>query len=188
MADKKMTSLLTKERDPFIRLAGCNEILQSMIKTLYKFNLLRGRSLASKQQRFVGDRLLVGEAVLLLAALQLGLRLLPLRIVCKLIATASASEALCVDQDLQVVFRVARAVHAAHACIPSATCLPQALAAHMLLERNGVRSQLRIGVAKGSGGQLHAHAWVEHWGQIVTGYLPDLDLFVELPALELFRR
>ena len=41
-----------------------------------------------------------------------------------------------------------------------ALCLPQALAAHAMLRRRGLASQLHLGVAR-ENGFLTAHAWVE---------------------------
>src|SRR5688500_12244795 len=43
------------------------------------------------------------------------------------------------------------------------TCLPRALALHTLLRRNGIQTDLRIGVRR-EAGSLQAHAWVEHAG------------------------
>ena len=42
----------------------------------------------------------------------------------------------------------------------NALCLPQALAAHAMLRRRGLASQLCLGVAR-ENGLLTAHAWVE---------------------------
>ena len=64
---------------------------------------------------------------------------------------------------------VAWAVSAGSRYTPSTSCLVQALAAQMLLNRRGYLSQLRIGVAKGDAGQFQAHAWVESDGRIIIG-------------------
>ncbi|MCU0527693.1 MAG: lasso peptide biosynthesis B2 protein [Elainella sp. Prado103] len=63
-------------------------------------------------------------------------------------------------------------------------CLARALFTQSLLVQQGYPAQLRIGVAKSSIGQLEAHAWVEHQGEIVIGALPQLASFTPLPALE----
>ena len=78
---------------------------------------------------------------------------------------------------------VAAAVRRARRFVPAATCLPQALATHYMLARRGVRSELRIGVAKDERGALQAHAWVEVHGNVVVGALPDLNRFERLPPL-----
>src|SRR5262245_22144954 len=65
------------------------------------------------------------------------------------------------------------AMYHAQRIIPSATCLPQAIAAEALLTRGGLPADLRIGVKKTSDGKLAAHAWVESDGRIVVGDLPE---------------
>lgn len=57
--------------------------------------------------------------------------------------------------------RVARAVSRAARLVPGASCLTQALAARFLLARAGEFARLRLGVARGARGSLHAHAWLE---------------------------
>ena len=64
---------------------------------------------------------------------------------------------------------VAWAVRRASSVVPGATCLTQALAAHLLLARRGYASRLRIGVARESDEKLRAHAWLESDGIIVLG-------------------
>ena len=49
------------------------------------------------------------------------------------------------------------------------TCLVQALALQVLLEREGFPASLCIGVARGQRGQLEGHAWVESQGRILIG-------------------
>jgi hypothetical protein len=53
--------------------------------------------------------------------------------------------------------------------VPRATCLTQALAAQWLFAWFGHPTLLRIGVAKGSGKPLRAHAWLESEGRVVVG-------------------
>lgn len=48
------------------------------------------------------------------------------------------------------------------------TCLVQALACEALLDRSGVETDLRIGVAKADG-DLEAHAWLVHRGEVLVG-------------------
>jgi hypothetical protein len=49
-----------------------------------------------------------------------------------------------------------------------ATCLHRSLVLHGLLLRDGVPSELRIGVVKGRAGLgLEAHAWIEVGGTVV---------------------
>ncbi len=65
--------------------------------------------------------------------------------------------------------RTSRAVERASRWIPGARCLPQALAAQVLLARTGLTTDLRIGVTRGPEEKLGAHAWVEHQGRVVLG-------------------
>ena len=53
--------------------------------------------------------------------------------------------------------------------LPARPCLTQALVARHLLRRQGVETQLQIGAARGTEGDLRAHAWLEHRGRIVIG-------------------
>lgn len=46
--------------------------------------------------------------------------------------------------------------------VPRATCLTQALVAHRLLTRAGHEAELQIGLGRGEGGFIEAHAWVEN--------------------------
>ena len=64
--------------------------------------------------------------------------------------------------------RIARLVAvAAHHGPYRATCLRQSLVLWWLLSRRGIAVELRIGVRK-DGGELQAHAWVEHDGHALN--------------------
>jgi hypothetical protein len=51
-----------------------------------------------------------------------------------------------------------------------AVCLPQAIAARLMLDRRRLSSVLRLGAGKGSQKPLDAHAWLDAAGVHVTGY------------------
>jgi Transglutaminase-like superfamily len=51
-----------------------------------------------------------------------------------------------------------------------AVCLPQAMAARIMLRRRGVASVLHFGAAKGKERPIDAHAWLDAAGVEVTGY------------------
>lgn len=54
--------------------------------------------------------------------------------------------------------------------VPGASCLTQAIALHVLLERQGHRSQIEIGVAReGADARFAAHAWVTCEDHVVLG-------------------
>lgn len=60
-----------------------------------------------------------------------------------------------------------------------AVCLPQAMAARVMLKRRGVASVLHFGAAKGQDKPLDAHAWLDAAGVEVTGY-PVANNFAEI--------
>jgi|SRR5579863_831223 len=51
-----------------------------------------------------------------------------------------------------------------------AVCLPQAMAARVMLKRRGIGSVMHFGAAKGQEKPLDAHAWLDAAGIEVTGY------------------
>jgi hypothetical protein len=115
-----------------------------------------------------GERRLLAEAALLVGAARLGLWLLPFRLLPGLLGRLAR---LCARRASRHIaaHRIAWAVSVVSSYVPGATCLTQALAAHALLAERALAGQLRIGVAKGAGGQLEAHAWVESEGRVVIG-------------------
>jgi hypothetical protein len=60
-----------------------------------------------------------------------------------------------------------------------AVCLPQAMAARIMLRRRGVASVLHFGAAKGKDKPIDAHAWLDAAGVEVTGY-PVAAQFAEI--------
>jgi hypothetical protein len=74
--------------------------------------------------------------------------------------------------------RLAWAVESAAAAIPKASCLTQALAAQIMLERSGAHPELKIGVASDRE-TFEAHAWLELDGRPLVG-AHDLDRYAEL--------
>ena len=60
-----------------------------------------------------------------------------------------------------------------------AVCLPQAMAARVMLKCRGVQSVIHFGAAKGTEKPLDAHAWLDAAGVEVTGY-PVAENFAEI--------
>lgn len=60
-----------------------------------------------------------------------------------------------------------------------APCLPQAMAARLMLGRRGVSSTLHFGAARAEQMPLDAHAWLDAAGVEVTGY-PVANKFAEI--------
>ena len=127
-----------------------------------------------------GRRRALLQAVAVTAAVRLALLALPfswvLRFVDRLGARSAGRDSLTVDD-------LAWSVAAASRRIRGASCLTQALALRTLLGRNGHASQLHIGVARGEGARLSAHAWVESGGRVVIGGEGRSE-FVPLPPWE----
>ena len=130
-------------------------------------------------------RLLVGTA-LLLGTIRLGLRLLPFRTVRRVVVRLARGPTGSHRTDRCSVDRVVWVVSVASQYVPRATCLTQALAAQILLGRDGHPTQLRVGVAKSEEGRLEAHAWLENQGKVIVGG-GDLSHFTSLPGMELER-
>ena len=133
-----------------------------------------------------GDRRLLVQSVLLLGAIRLGLWLIPFRTLLRLLASLAQKQKpiRLRNAEQPSTDQVGWAVATAGRYVPLATCLTQALATQVLLARRGCMAHLHIGVAKGDGGQLESHAWLETQGKIVIGGLEDLGHFTPLPPLE----
>ena len=89
---------------------------------------------------------------------------------------ASAPRAALADDVALAVERACRRLPAR-----ATTCLPRALAVHVMLRRRGAESHLRIGVSKASRGGMRAHAWVDA-GSRVIGVDAAGPEFVTLPV------
>ena len=129
------------------------------------------------------DRSLLVASASLMAAVRLGLWLLPFQLLRRLLAKLEQTNLRRQSQPPAPVDRIVWSVKVASRYIPAATCLTQALTANALLTRNGHPSDLRIGVAKVDGDQLEAHAWVESEGKILIGNLTNLNRYTRMPSL-----
>ena len=131
------------------------------------------------------DRRDLMTAACLLAVIRLGLWLLPFRMLLRLVYRQSKDVCSSPIPRPPSATRAAWAIRTASRYVPGTrSCLPRALAAHILLSIRGVPTQLRIGVAPGDTGQLAAHAWVEDQEGVLVGILPDLSRFTPLPLAE----
>ena len=66
--------------------------------------------------------------------------------------------------------QVVRAVNTASRLVPGGSnCLIRALTAQALLARQGLRSELVFGVARGPAGALRSHAWLRCQGSVLLG-------------------
>jgi hypothetical protein len=130
------------------------------------------------------DRWLLIKAALLLEAIAVGKRLLPFRILRRLLARAADTPTGPGHTDRLSPDKFAWAVEAANRHTPGTkACLTQALAVQVLLARAGHPALLHLGVARGERGQFRAHAWVESEGKVIIGG-PGLEDFTPLTILE----
>lgn len=113
-----------------------------------------------------GQRLLLLEAAVLLGAARLVLLTLPFGRVARWLQRAPDPG----RHDAATVLAVREAVTGAARNVPwNAVCLPQAMAAKVMLARRGQGSALHLGAARAEGGDLAAHAWLVAGGEIVVG-------------------
>ncbi len=133
------------------------------------------------------DRNLIAIAFVLLGVIKLGLLLLRFGNLLKLLHHISnLNFYLPTSPENQIsISKIVWAVNVATRYMPgSAKCLARALTTQLLMNSYGYHPELRIGVAKGEGGTLEAHAWIEYQGQVAIGYLTDLSRFIPLPSFE----
>jgi len=117
------------------------------------------------------DKVLLVQAVSLLAVVRLGLCLLPFQALRRLLARAAEGRSSSVQSHGAIQpQRVLWAVGMAGRHFPSiGTCLMQALAAHVLLGRRHYPTELHIGVTRDDKGKFLGHAWLESGGTVIIG-------------------
>jgi hypothetical protein len=130
------------------------------------------------------NQLLLVQTTFILIAVTLGLRVLPwVTIQCLLLKMSNWDSRFLRTQHLSVQ-HIAWAIRLSSWYVPKATCLPQALAAQLLLIQRGYPADLQIGVARNEDGKLEAHAWVTTESAIVIGVVPDIHRFAALSLME----
>jgi hypothetical protein len=125
--------------------------------------LARIRSLSAADLR------VLGEAALAVVGIRLALWLVEfgrLRRALDKIATNGRVEA---SEHPTSVQKIVWAVRVISGRIPRATCLTQALATRLMLERRAMPATLRFGVARSPERSVEAHAWLEVRGEVVIG-------------------
>lgn len=104
------------------------------------------------------------RALAVVSAVRLGLATLPFRVVHGVVRHRSEralrQARLCAPSERLSTSRVVWAVRAASARVPGSTCLTRALAAQLLLARQGHPSEIGIGVIRGGEDAFAAHAWL----------------------------
>jgi hypothetical protein len=121
-------------------------------------------------RRTRSERRLLIRSFVLLQAVAIGLRLLPLLSLERALhrlgrARARRSGGLAPDI-------IVWAVTAVSGYVPRATCLVRALALQTLLEEHGWPSRLCVGIGHSADGRLGGHAWIEAPdGRVINGDL-----------------
>jgi Transglutaminase-like superfamily len=132
----------------------------------------------------MSSRILLLVAFILLAAIRLGLLMLPFHQLFKLLTSISKSFKPKIATRV-TIGQIIWAINVVTRYMPGgAKCLARALTTKILMNWCGYQPEIRIGVAKGETGIFEAHAWIEYKGRVVIGYLQDLPRFVPLPSLE----
>ncbi|TCJ15480.1 lasso peptide biosynthesis B2 protein [Rubrobacter taiwanensis] len=134
-------------------------------------------------RRPAAERRLLLKAALLLTATRLGLWLLPFQTLRDWLARLAETPFRKRDDRLSRESVVWAVETAGRYISPANTCLTQALATQVLLARRGYPALLHIGVVRGEGGRLEAHAWVESEGSVVIGGF-ELERYTPLATLE----
>lgn len=141
--------------------------------------------MAKRMRRFAGlrreRRFLLLEAGLLLLASRVAVALCPFRFLRRGLGAfeppAGPAVGSC-EEDAAIAREVRWAIASAARHLPlDLVCLPQAIAAQMLLRRRRVSSLMHFGVALETERKLRAHAWLEAAGIGITGYpvAPDFS-------------
>jgi hypothetical protein len=133
-------------------------------------------------------RALLAEAVAYLFAARLALIFIPFPRLAPRLGTfvpptdprALRTKNVSADNEVRLAEDIGWAVTRAARYLPfKAVCLPQAMAARIMLKRRGVESVMHFGAAKGTKKPLDAHAWLDAAGVEVTGY-PVTENFAEI--------
>ena len=117
--------------------------------------------------------LLIAQAWLWFAAVEVGLRCMSLRTLLRIILPLGRPRTVTKDEEEargRVPQRAADCVElAARLPVFNSSCLRRALVLYALLTRRGFDAQLLIGVAKVPKGRLDGHAWLECEGKVLLG-------------------
>ncbi len=152
-------------------------LLRSIRRPLRRFGQVSGQR-----------RALVVEAVACLLVARLALIFVPFPRLARRLGTlvppgdarVQAAQTAQSAQQAQLAQEIGWAVTRSARYVPfKAVCLPQAMAARVMLKRRGVASTLHFGAAKGRDKPLDAHAWLDAAGVEVTGY-PVAREFAEI--------
>ena len=124
----------------------------------------------------------LGQALLLLPLINLGLHLFGLQQLRRLLAAFPGHALPAQAEQTAYVQQVARIVNLAARYGPyRATCLRRALLLWWWLQRAGIEAELQIG-ARFCEGELQAHAWVEVQGQPIWDDVAVRRIYAVFPG------
>lgn len=131
------------------------------------------------------DILLLGEALLVLAAASLAIALLPFRRTVELMRVDRPDRSIEPAVRGRLVAKCRWAVQAWSGRVPwRAVCFQRGLALHLMLRRRGIRSTLHYGVAQSEAEGLRAHVWIDVGDRTVLGgaEAPQFTRLASFPA------
>jgi hypothetical protein len=107
---------------------------------------------------------LIGCCLVVIAAVKLALGVIRFRNLRRFLPRGANDK-----PPLAMCLRIAEAVSTAARWVPGASCLPQALAAQIMLALRGYSSELQVGVRIQDDGRFGAHAWLTCSDRVVIG-------------------
>ena len=130
----------------------------------------------------VKERQILLKAFILLILIRLGLWLLPFRTLQRTLERLF-QHPVTSDSRSPSPEKFSWAVSVVSQYVPAASCLTQALTLQALLSREGIHSDLAIGVARDDATGITAHAWVEIDGRVIIGG-QERDRYTQLKSQE----
>ena len=110
------------------------------------------------------------------SAIRIGLYILPYRWLYRLPNLIEGEKRKTSTDIEQIIW----AIRTSCRFVPKATCLTQAITAAIMLNYNGHRSNVVLGVVSNSSDSFEAHAWVESDGKIIVGKVKGMARYVIL--------
>jgi hypothetical protein len=135
------------------------------------------RRLAKFLRLSTSEQFLLLRAVMIVAAIRVGLWVLPFRVMQRFTFKARKKK-----RTQYSIEQFVWAVRATSRYVPRATCLTQAMAAQTLLSRAGYNPQVKIGVAKNEKKLFEAHAWLVLGDQVLIGGM-EVERYTALTVL-----
>ena len=123
------------------------------------------RSLARVLSLSGSQALFLCHCLLVVASIRLGLTFFSYNRVRGIVTRLNAQQCASMGELRLVAWGVAAAAR----FVPRASCLTQALSGQYILARQGNASNIRIGIERGTGEQLKAHAWLVSDNHVVLG-------------------